>query len=341
MADSQPYDETCPMKALVFTGKEAMEFREEPKPEAGQGESLVKIHAAGICGSDMHAWHGHDARRVPPMVLGHELAGVCESGPLAGQRVAINPMVTCLTCRDCRDGNPNLCQQRDLLGLVRAGGYAEYAVAPDRNLMPLPDSLSFDHAALMEPLAVCVHAIRLAERTLQRPLSEANVAVLGGGAIGLLTALVLKQKGVRELHIAETSATRLELLRSMDFATCYDPRESGPADAHLDLVVDAVGSGLTRSAASRLTRQGGVISHIGLQDNAEGLDVRRITLQEITLLGNYTYNDEDCSVALDLLNRKALGDNYPWLECRSLDAGAQAFHDIDQGIAPPKIVLQP
>jgi len=328
------------MKALVYTGTETMEFRDEPMPEAGEGESLVKIHSAGICGSDMHAWHGHDARRVPPMILGHELAGVAESGPLKGQRVAINPMVTCLTCRDCRDGNPNLCQKRDLLGLIRAGGYAEYVVAPSRNLMPLPDTLSFDHAALMEPLAVSVHAIRLAERALSRPVSESNVAILGGGAIGLLAALVLRQKGAREIHIAETSPTRLKLLRSMDLGNCYDPRETTPADAHMDLVVDAVGSGLTRVAASQLVRQGGVISHIGLQDNAEGLDVRRITLQEIIFLGNYTYNDEDCTTALDLLNRQALGD-YPWLECRPLSAGAEAFQNIHNGVAPPKIVLQP
>jgi len=267
------------MKALVFTGKEAMEFQDIPMPEAGVGESLVRIHAAGICGSDMHAWHGHDARRVPPMVLGHELAGVAESGPLKGQRVAINPMVTCLVCRDCRDGNPNLCQQRDLLGLVRAGGYAEFVVAPDRNLMPLPSTLSFEHAALMEPLAVSVHAIRLAERSLHRPLSEANVVVLGGGAIGLLTALVLKQKGVRELHIAETSAKRLELLRQMDLGNCYDPRESSPADAHMDLSVDAVGSGLTRAAASSLTRQGGVISHIGLHYIARNYTTWQLHLQ--------------------------------------------------------------
>ncbi len=309
-------------------------------PEAGADESLVKIHSAGICGSDMHAWHGHDARRVPPMVLGHELAGVAESGPLAGQRVAINPMVTCLLCRDCRDGNPNLCQQRDLLGLGRAGGYAEYVVAPNRNLMPLPDTLSFEHAALMEPLAVSVHAVRLAERALSRPISEANVTVLGGGAIGLLAALVLRQKGVRDMHIAETSPTRLKLLQDMELGHCYDPRESSPAEASMDLVVDAVGSGLTRSAASVLVRQGGVISHIGLQDNEAGLDIRRITLQEIIVLGNYTYNDEDCACALDLLDRQALG-SYPWLETRPLSVGAAAFQDIHDGIAPPKIVLTP
>lgn len=328
------------MKALVYTGTESMEFREEPKPEPGENETRVRVHAAGICGSDMHAWHGHDARRVPPMVLGHELAGIAETGPLAGQRVAINPMVTCLACRDCREGNVNLCQQRDLLGLGRQGGYSEYVVAPTRNLMPLPDTLSFEHAALMEPLAVSVHAVRLAERVMLRPISEANVTILGGGAIGLLAALVLKQKGAREIHIAETSVKRLELLKSMDIGHVYDPRSSSPADASMELVVDAVGSGATRAAASALVRQGGVISHIGLQNNDEGLDIRRITLQEIIVVGNYTYSDEDCETALDLLNRQALG-SYPWLEMRPLADGAQAFHDIDQGVAPPKIVLCP
>jgi len=243
-----------------------------------------------------------------------------------------------------RDGNPNLCTQRDLLGLGRAGGYAEYVVAPDHNLLVLPKTLSFEHAALMEPLAVSVHAVRLAERILSRPISESNVLIIGGGAIGLLAALVLKQKGVRAMHVAETSATRLGLLREMELGHCFDPRESSannfPQDGQFELVIDAVGSGITRAMASRYTRQGGVISHIGLQDNTEGLDMRRITLQEITVLGNYTYNDEDCSAALDLLHRGALGA-YPWLECRPLSEGAVSFQDIDRGIAPPKIVLQP
>jgi len=103
------------MKALVYTGTETMEFREEATPIAAEGESLVRIHAAGICGSDMHAWHGHDARRVPPIVLGHELAGEVVTGPLTGKRVAINPMVTCLTCRDCRAGNPNFEPESDAI----------------------------------------------------------------------------------------------------------------------------------------------------------------------------------------------------------------------------------
>jgi len=328
------------MKALVYTGTQTLEFCDQDTPVAGSEESLIQIQAAGICGSDMHAWHGHDARRVPPIILGHELAGEVVTGPLTGQRVAINPMITCLECRDCRAGNPNLCSRRDLLGLGRAGGYAEYVVAPNRNLMPLPDDLSYERAALMEPLAVSVHAVRLIENVLSRPISEANTLVIGGGAIGLLAALVLKQKGVRKLHIAETSPTRLSLLQEMGLGQVFDPRESTPGEGEMDVVVDAVGSGITRAMASQATRQGGVISHIGLQNNEPGLDIRRITLQEIIVLGNYTYNDEDCVTALDLLHRDALGP-YSWLESRPLSGGADAFHDIHNGVALPKIILQP
>jgi len=328
------------MKALVYTGTETLEIRDEPKPIPQDGESLIRVVSAGICGSDMHAWHGHDARRVPPMILGHELAGEVVQGPMLGQRVAINPMMTCLQCQACRAGNPNLCAHRDLLGLGKAGGYAEYVVAPTRNLMTLPDSLSYDHAALMEPLAVSVHAVRLAERALNRPISESSVLVIGGGAIGLLAALVLAQKGVRDLHIAETAETRRSLLASMQLGNVFDPRERTIDDSAMDLVVDAVGSGITRAMSTQCIRPGGVISHIGLQNDEAGLDVRRITLQEIIFLGNYTYNDDDCTAALDLLNRGALGD-YPWLQTRPLTQGAESFQDIDRGVALPKIVLRP
>ena len=110
-----------------------------------------QIEAAGICGSDMHAYHGHDERRVPPMILGHELAGTVIDGELTGTRVAINPMLTCNHCRECLQGNPNRCQQRDLVGLGRAGGYADKIAIEPANLFPLTDDLSATHASLMEP----------------------------------------------------------------------------------------------------------------------------------------------------------------------------------------------
>ncbi len=330
------------MKALVYTGTQSLEFREEPMPKASANESLVRIEASGICGSDMHAWHGHDARRVPPMILGHELSGVVIGGTRDGERVAINPLITCGQCRDCRAGLPNLCASRDLLGLGRAGGYAQHVSAPTDNLLAIPDSLHAVHASLMEPTAVSLHAIHLAERVLSRPISECRSLVIGGGAIGALAALILQQKGAREIAIAETSDFRRDSLQAMCNAVVYDPLSADtPPDNHFELVIDAVGSGATRNAASKLVRTGGVISHIGLQDNEAGLDTRRLTLQEIKFIGNYTYNPSDLQASLDLLAEGALG-SLNWVETRALADGAEAFNDIHHArTSAPKIVLLP
>lgn len=330
------------MKALVYTGKLGMELRDEPEPVAAPGLSLVKIEAAGICGSDMHAYHGHDERRVPPMILGHELAGTVVDGEGRGTRVAINPMLTCNHCRECMQGNPNRCQKRDLIGLGRAGGFADYVAIEPANLFPLSDSISATHASLMEPTAVSLHAAVMAEKALTRPISESRALVIGGGAIGLLAALVLQQKGVRELMIAETNSKRIATLDSTKCGKTFNPLEpNGPSDDYFDLVVDAVGSGTTRAYASQKVRAGGVISHIGLQDNEPGLDTRKLTLQEISFIGHYTYNSTDLKAALNLLDSGALG-SLDWVESRPLSEGAAAFNAIHTGeAAAPKIVLHP
>ncbi len=330
------------MKALVYTGKLGMEIRDEPMPSPGENQSLIQVDAAGICGSDMHAYHGLDPRRVPPMILGHEIAGKVLEGPMKGKRVAINPLISCMQCRECRMGHNHRCPHRDLIGLGRAGGYSEFLVADNINLFEISDKLSAKNASLMEPTAVSLHAVVMAEKILTRPITESRALVIGGGAIGVLAALILKQKGVRELTIAETSKARRDTLKTIGCGETHDPIADSPlSESSFDLVVDAVGSGRTRSEASRVTRAGGVISHIGLQDNEPGLDTRKLTLQEITFIGHYTYTATDLQAALNLIDEGGLGD-LSWVESRSLDDGAQAFDDIHTGIASaPKIVLHP
>lgn len=330
------------MKALVYTGTQSLKYRDEPAPKIGASETLVRIEASGICGSDMHAWHGHDARRVPPMILGHELAGRIEGGPRDGDRVAVNPLISCGVCRDCLAGATNLCAARDLIGLGRAGGYAQHVSVPTDNLLSIPDSLNWVQASLMEPTAVSLHAIHLAEQLLSRPISESRILVIGGGAIGTLAILILEAKGVREIAVTETSGKRRECLRTYCQADVFDPfSDDVPAENYFELVIDAVGSGSTRAAASRMVRSGGIISHIGLQDNEPGLDTRRLTLQEIKFLGNYTYNVSDLQSSLDLLADAALG-SLDWVETRPLSEGAEAFQDIHHARTPaPKIVLLP
>lgn len=327
------------MRALVYTGTQQSELRDEPLPSPADGEVVVAVDHCGICGSDMHAWHGHDERRVPPLILGHEAVGIAQSGEHAGKRVAINPLTTCGVCDACTSGAEHLCQHRELIGMRVPGAFAEQVAIKESNLAPLPDHLSFVDAALAEPLACAVHTVRIGiEKGNQAP-EDLKAVVLGGGAIGLLSALVLQEQGVKELWVAETNAHRHPMLRSVVEGTIYNPLDgASPKPDTPDLIIDAVGSGATRRAASHMARPGGVIAHIGLQDNGEGLDTRRLTLQEITFVGTYCYTNDDFQTALDLLADGSISAG-GWSQVRSLEEGAGAFEDIHNGKAPPKIIL--
>jgi threonine dehydrogenase-like Zn-dependent dehydrogenase len=287
----------------------------------------------------MHAWHGHDERRVPPLILGHEAVGIPRNGDYAGQRVAINPMHTCDKCRHCLSGDTHLCADRRLMSMQLPGAYAEQTVASERNLYPLSDEISDEDAALAEPLAVCVHAVEVARKTARRPISEGRCVVLGGGAIGVLTALVLAEQGCKDLWIAEPNARRRDVLEKACPVRAYDPAVGGPENNSADMVLDAVGMGATRKAASALVIRGGTIVHIGLQDNTEGLDTRRITLDEIHFSGTFCYSRYDFAAALKLLTA-GLVQNRDWIEVRPLEQGAQSLMDIHEGKAPPKIILK-
>lgn len=325
------------MKALVYTGVQQMEFRDVPDPEPADGDALVTVDHVGICGSDMHAWAGHDERRPAPLILGHEAAGLTAEGV----RVTVNPLVTCGTCRDCRDGRENLCATRQIISMPpREGAFAEQLAIPRGNLIAVPDHVPTEVAALTEPLACGWHAVRLATRILDRPLEEARCLVLGGGAIGLGAALALAARGVPEIHIAEPGAARRAMLIVAGDFRVFDPSvESGPDG--VDLVVDGVGFEATRAAACRAVRPGGVIAHIGLGSAEGGLDVRRMTLQEITLFGTYTYTMADFRETAAAIFDGRLGA-LDWVEMRPLSEGARAFDDIAAGrVAAPKLILVP
>ena len=321
------------MKALVYTGTMATEIRDVPEPEPGPGQVLVDLAYCGLCGSDMHAWHGRDERRVPPLVLGHEAVGTATTGDMAGRRVAVNPLMTCGDCGPCHRGNEHLCAGRELIGMKVPGAFAERLAVDAVNLYPIGDGLGFEMAALAEPLACAIHAVRLG------PLEPAGreVAILGGGAIGLLAAHFYRHLGFTAVRIAETNARRRAGLAKLGLGEVYDPLEGGPGGA--DIVFDAVGSGATRKAASSLARPGGTIVHIGLQDSLEGLDTRRVTLQEIAFVGSYCYRNSDFEEALALLDAGAV-ETEGWTEIRPLDEGGDAFLAVHEGRAPAKVILE-
>ncbi len=331
------------MRALVYTGPNVLAYREVPDPVAAGDEVVVRVDAVGICGSDMHAYHGFDERRPAPLILGHEAAGVAMSGRYEGRRVAVNPLVTCGRCDFCVGGRSHLCRARQILSMMpRPGAFAEFVKAPEINLVELPDSLDIRKAALAEPMAVAYHAVSLGLQRAPRPASSLTCAVIGGGAIGLCSALVLAMSGAARITVCEpNSARRDTVMRAGPFDTYAPGGADEPTESSVDLVVDAVGADVTRQAACRLARPGGTIVHIGLLPGSGGLDVRKITLQEISLVGTYCYTMVDFSETVRALASGQLGA-LDWFEERPLIEGPQAFADLDRGTtAAAKIILRP
>ncbi|GMG85151.1 2,3-butanediol dehydrogenase [Paralimibaculum aggregatum] len=328
------------MKALVYTGPEALDYRDAPEPEPG-ADALIAIAHVGICGSDMHAWAGHDDRRPAPLILGHEAAGQILAGPGQGRRVTINPLVACGACEACRTGRENICPNRQIISMPpREGAFAERIAMPAGNLVEIPEGVPTEKAALAEPLACGWHAVRLGRGAIARPLEEARCLVYGGGAIGLGAALALLAQGAREVHLAEPHADRRAVVAKAGEIRAFDPAaETGPRE--VDLVIDGVGIAATRAAASAAVRPGGAIMHIGLGSGEGGLDIRRMTLQEITFIGTYTYTAADFRETAAAIFAGRLGA-LDWPEIRPLAEGARAFADIKAGrVAAPKIILQP
>lgn len=331
------------MKALVYTAPFEMTLMEQRDPVAARGESVVRVEAVGICGSDMHAYQGHDPRRAPPLVLGHEVCGRVQEGAHAGRKAILNPLIACGECGYCLTGRSNLCPRRTMIGMTRPGGYADAVSIPERCVIVVPDDMDPVHAALTEPAATGLHGLVLAGKALARPLCETRALIIGAGSVGLLTALQLRHQGCAEIAISERNPLRRTPAREAGFERIYAADADGFAEetGAFDLVADCVGARATRELAMRAVAPGGVVLHLGLMDNDGGLDSRRMTLSEITVIGAYTYTRTDLEAAAHKLHSGACG-SLDWVMQRPLDAGARTFRELLAGeIAAPKVVLIP
>ena len=332
------------MQALVYTDTQTLVYREEKNPKLINGESIIKVSASGICGSDMHAYHGHDNRRIPPLILGHEISGTIDKGKEIGKKVVLNPLITCGSCNYCNEGKEHLCSKRIILGMnrpiMRQGGFAEYVAIPDKNIFELPKNLSIKEAPIAEPCAVSLHAVELGEKTLSKTIENNKILIIGAGAIGLLCGLILsKVKNCKNISIVEPNDKRLkESLKYLD-ADGFKPNNKAIISDHFDIVFDTVGLELTRQQSIRCVKPGGVIIHIGLTEQSGSFDFRKATLQEVTFIGTYCYTNKDFIKTLDILNKKKIG-SLDWIQYRSLDEGSSAFKEIHDGrCTAPKIIL--
>ncbi len=332
------------MHALVYTGTQKLVYREEKNPKNINGESIVKVSASGICGSDMHAYHGKDNRRIPPLILGHEISGTINKGKFAGKKVIVNPLITCGKCDYCKNGREHLCEKRIILGMnkpiERQGGFAEYVSIPDQNIYELPKNLKMNEAPIAEPTAVALHAVELGEKQNSKQLKNSNALVIGGGAIGLLCGLILsKVKGCKEIVIVDPNEKRLgECAKYLD-ADPVKPGSKSVINDHFDIVFDTVGMEVTRHESIRAIKPGGVIIHIGLTQPSGQFDFRKTTLQEIIFIGTYCYTNKDFEKTISILDEKKLG-SLDWIQYRNLKDGASAFKQIHDGsCSAPKIIL--
>jgi threonine dehydrogenase-like Zn-dependent dehydrogenase len=332
------------MHALVYTGIQELVYREEQNPLIINGESIVKVFASGICGSDMHAYHGKDNRRVPPLILGHEISGTIDKGKFSGKKVILNPLITCSKCDYCINGREHLCKKRIILGMnkpiERQGGFAEYVSIPDKNIYELPKTLDIKEAPIAEPTAVALHAIELGEKKIYKSLKNSKVLVIGGGAIGLLSGLILSNiKSCQEIVIVDPNKKRLVECSKYLKAKSVKPDSKDIKNDHFDIIFDTVGLEATRKQAIEAIKPGGVIIHIGLTQPSGSFDFRKTTLQEITFIGTYCYTNKDFEKTLKILANKELGD-LGWIEYRKLREGSSAFKDIHNGsCSAPKIIL--
>jgi len=332
------------MQALVYTDTQTLTYKEEKNPNLVNGESIIKVSASGICGSDMHAYHGKDNRRIPPLILGHEVSGIIDKGKEIGKKVVLNPLITCGSCEYCKNAREHLCSKRIILGMnrpiERQGGFAEYVAIPDKNIYELPKNIHIKEAPIAEPCAVALHAVKLGEENLFKSINDSKALVIGAGAIGLLSGLILsKLKNCKDLTIIEPNDKRLKVsLKYLDADGFKPNNKSLPSDS-FDIVFDTVGLEVTRKQAINCVKPGGIIIHIGLTEPSGPFDFRKTTLQEITFIGTYCYTNKDFEKTLNILNKKEIG-SLDWIEYRKLQDGSLAFKEIHNGsCAAPKIIL--
>ncbi|MGA8088887.1 MAG: alcohol dehydrogenase catalytic domain-containing protein [Terracidiphilus sp.] len=312
------------MRALVYTAPRQVSIEERPRPVPTAGEVEIAVSTAGICGSDISGFLGHSRRRIPPMVLGHELVG----RTAAGQRVVANPLISCGHCTACLSGAQNLCSSWRLLGMDRtAGCYAEFVSIPESQLYSIPDELTDKRAVIVEPLANIVHLFRIAA-----PLPFFRMGIVGGGTMGSLALLTALRLGVREVLVQDVSDVRLDVARRMGVTLAVNvASEDGRAEAlrfaekGLDVVLDASGSGAARQSAFDICRPGGLVVLLGMSQERSEIDFVTSIRKEHRVAMSFAYTPVDFERSLALLKAGEI-DLSPWTVEMALEEGQLAFN---------------
>jgi L-iditol 2-dehydrogenase len=322
------------MQALYYPAFDQLEIRDVPTPEPGADEVLLRVSACGLCGSELETFKSHSPRRPPPLIMGHEFCGVVTAvgrdgdAALIGRKFVSNSLIPCGRCVRCTRGDTHLCKDRQIFGMHRGGAFAEFVNVPIRGLIPWPEALSAQAAALAEPLGNGVHIVNLT-----RHLPVRTALVIGAGPIGLMCQQALQaMRGVSTM-VCDLSAGRLEVARKLGATRIVSSKDENVAAAALawtdgegvDLVVDAAGSAATKRLSLAALRPGGATVWIGLHGNAVELESYGVTLPEKQIFGTYAAKMEELAEALELM-RSGRVDVTSWTETVPLAQAVSAFH---------------
>lgn len=311
------------MKGVLLREVGVIEMADLDEPDPKGSEVVVEVRAAGICGSDVHSARDGGLLRNPPLVIGHEVSGTVD-----GRNVAVNPMISCGTCIRCKEGRQHLCEERSIVGIQRPGGLAPRVAVPVSALVDLPSGISFEAGAMVEPLAVALHAVNL-----HPPARGDRVGILGAGTIGLMVAfLCVGEAG--ELAIADPDSHRLGYARDLGVTTASETLEG-----KFDVVFDAVGSATTHRLSLEHLRPGGTSVWVGNEHREAAFDAQMLVRIEQRVIGSAAYTPDDFCAAANRIDERLL----EWAEVRPLEDAPDVIYslmDPSPG-GPVKYLFQP
>jgi L-iditol 2-dehydrogenase len=299
------------MRQFVMTVPGKIEIREVPTPKIGSDQVLLKIQRIGVCGSDIHVYHGKHPYTSYPVVQGHEVSGeIVEVGSAVvglkvGAKATFMPQVVCGKCYACTHGRYNICDELKVMGFQTTGAASDYFAVPSDRIISLPDKVDYDQGALVEPLAVAVHALgRLGD------VAGKKLLVLGAGPIGNLVAQAAKGLGAASVMITDLSRFRLDIAARCGIEHCVDSTGIDlPAEVaarfgkdRADAILECVGVEATMDQAIRSARKGSDIIVVGVFGEKGKVDLGLVQDRELRLIGTLMYREEDYRGALKLLD---------------------------------------
>lgn len=343
------------MKAMLLSEYKKLDIVDMPTPEFADNELLIRVEACGICGSDIHGWDGSSGRRKPPLIMGHEAAGTVVSVGSSvtkfkeGERVTFDSMISCGKCPACKKGQINLCEHRQVMGVScdefrRHGAFAEYVVVPEHIAFHFPEQLKFEHAAMVEPVSVAIHAANLT------PIQLGDTAVVvGSGMIGLLVIQAARLAGCSRVIAVDLDDSKLKIAKALGADLAFNPSTDDVVASVLeatggkgaDVAFEVVGATPTVKSAIECTRRGGAITIVGNLAPFVELPLQAVVTRELRVQGSCASSGE-YPQCIDYLTRGDIEVDPLITATAKLDDGPDWFARLYDGEpGAMKVLLQP